>query len=771
MADKKTKYKLRPYEGGRFSPGQWFEECFSKYGFEAGLQVRKLIGDQMVSSQKIYFNKKDKWNQPALMEMDPNEKMVLYFDDKSKESVTKSQFFRMVNDGNTILPYWIVIDHDFDHQEINFKDQKNPLFKVLKQLDEIDLKYLVIATEKGRGIKIVIPFKDLLSLSNRELEKRKKHIGEYIKNLIGGELKITGDQCSPCYAAKEGEEPTHAKTGRPLKIIHFTGLDNSYSTIKDKVELVSEKLDREELIRDVLANLAMKRPREATELIVEEILGKNKIYSTRDDERSEMWIYSEGIYIPQAKTFIREFCRDILGNAYNSHLGNEVITKIEADTYIDQKEFFGNNILKEICVKDGILNLKTKEITPFTEDKIFFNKHPITYDPKKDCPCIKKHLKAVLKNKEDLPVMEELLGFLLWKEYTIEKAFMFVGEGRNGKGKTLELMKRFLGAENCVNIPLQQFETDPWALGDLFGKLANLSGDLDKRALYKTGAFKNLTGRDLISASRKFLSRVHFENYAKMIFCANELPITYDTTLAFWNRWVLLEFPYIFLSQKELDNLPAEEEKGNYKLADPDIIEKLTTDEELSGLLNLALEGLKRLLKQKDFSYSKSVSEVKEMWIRKSDSFAAFLMDCIEEDYEGKITKQELRKAYSLYCKDHKVTMSGDKTIKQVLTTTYGVSEDRIRSGDKDYTFWSGIRFKGDMGDIGDMGFSTYRQKNSSYKGQKTIGNHVTLGNPKTEKKAGKSQKTIGTLGTNEEKAENIDFNKSGVKEALDGKK
>ena len=259
-----TKFNVQPYEGERFSPGQWFEECFSKYGFEVGLQVRKLVGDQIVSSQKIYFGKKDKWNQAALMEMDPNEKISLYFDNKSKEKITKTQFFKIANDGNTILPHWIVIDHDFDHKSINFEDKTNHLFNVLKQLDEIGLKYFVIATEEGRGIKIVIPFKDLLILSNLELEKTKKQIGEYIKNLIGGELKLTGDQCSPCYPAREGEEPIHAKTGKPLKIIHFTGMNNS-------LKEVLEKIPKEEMFRYRCLSCGNK-------LLMEKIDKKNKCF-------------------------------------------------------------------------------------------------------------------------------------------------------------------------------------------------------------------------------------------------------------------------------------------------------------------------------------------------------------------------------------------------------------------------------------------------------------------------------------------------------------
>ena len=51
------------------------------------------------------------------------------------------------------------------------------------------------------------------------------------------------------------------------------------------------------------------------------------------------------------------------------------------------------------------------------------------------------------------------------------------------------------------------------------------------------------------------------------------------------------------------------------------------------------MEGLKRLFSQKDFSYSKSVDEVKTMWLRKSDSFSAFCMDEIEEEYGSIILK------------------------------------------------------------------------------------------------------------------------------------
>jgi P4 family phage/plasmid primase-like protien len=434
----------------------------------------------------------------------------------------------------------------------------------------------------------------------------------------------------------------------------------------------------------------------ATEVITKFIKNTQHIHTVRDDEYAEVWIYRDGVYIPHGRTYIKEFCREILGDAYTLQFANLVINKIEVDTYIDSKDFFVNTNIEEIGVENGLLNIITKEIKPFTPEKIFFNKLPVKYDPTAICPNIDKHFEAVLKNqKEDKKVMYEWFGFTLLREYKIEKGLMLIGDGRNGKGKTLSLWKRFLGPENCVGITLQQFETDQFALGELLNKLANLAGDIDKRALKTAGSFKNLRGRDAITVARKFLPRVTFVNYAKLVFCANELPITYDSSPAFWNSWVLLEFPYTFVSQKEYDAL---EDKTNYRVADPNIVDKLTTPEELSGLLNKALEGLERILKQGDFSYSKTVAEVKDLWIRKSDSFQAFVMDKTELDYDGFVEKKVLRKVYNEYCREYKVKALGDKHIKNMLSEM-GVGDSRRvvenESMSEQYVWvWEGIKLK-----------------------------------------------------------------------------
>ncbi len=129
------------------------------------------------------------------------------------------------------------------------------------------------------------------------------------------------------------------------------------------------------------------------------------------------------------------------------------------------------------------------------------------------------------------------------------------------------------------------------------------------------------------------------------------------------------------------------------KLADQSIIDKITTDEELSGLLNLALDGLDRLHKNKGFSYSKGTDEVKVMWIRKSDSFTSFCLDHIEESEGGFITKKVLRSAFHKFCRKHKLKGTSDKSIKVTLESQFGVSEDRLDGYGGEWA-WTGIKFK-----------------------------------------------------------------------------
>lgn len=471
-----------------------------------------------------------------------------------------------------------------------------------------------------------------------------------------------------------------------------------------------------------LQYIATRQEDKATELAADIIKESNYFDSIKQDKITEIWFYDNGIRKPNGESHIKEKCRKIFGEAFTPQRANKVIAKIEADTFIDAEEFFKKEQenIWEIPTQNGILNIKTRVLSKFTPKKYFFNKINALYNPEAECPKIDSFLSDILSNDENIEVAYETIGHTLVKKYLIQAAVFLFGGGENGKGIFESLIRHFLGAENCSSLPLGQLVPDSFSCCELFGKLANLAGDISNTDFKDTGRFKELTsGTDLISAKRKFQRDLFFINYAKFFNGFNEFPRVYDHSHGFWRRCVILEFPNRFVKKSEYDLTT---DKTNVKLADTEILDKLITEEELSGLLNKCLDGLNRILKNKQFSYTKSTADVKDFWIRKSDSFTAFCFDKLVEDIDGIISKKELRKEFSQYCRKHKIKGASDKNIKFVLEDLYGVIESRktIDGGFDREMIWEGVKLKKvSVKDV--KGFSTHSLTGNTPIGLNTI--------------------------------------------------
>ena len=207
------------------------------------------------------------------------------------------------------------------------------------------------------------------------------------------------------------------------------------NAIKKTIELVKKKAKENKEgdveLSDHISSLLLDKKNmtgidQATELMVEDILKREKISTLRHDEKPELWMYNEGILIPHAKSYIIERCRHILGVLYKASIASRVIAKICADTYVNEKDFFKEEDPMLVPLKNGILDLKNNKLINFSPKYRFFNKLPVVYDPKADCKKIIKFLKDILENKEDLLVIQELFGFLLVRDYFIEKSFICI---------------------------------------------------------------------------------------------------------------------------------------------------------------------------------------------------------------------------------------------------------------------------------------------------------------------------------------------------------
>jgi len=136
-----------------------------------------------------------------------------------------------------------------------------------------------------------------------------------------------------------------------------------------------------------------------------------------------------------------------------------------------------------------------------------------------------------------------------------------------------------------------------------------------------------------------------FENYATLIYSANELPATKDTTDAFFRRWLILEFPYKFTE------VPDDEHKDK----DPDVLEDLTTEEELAGLFNWGVQGLRRVLDDEKFTKTGRIEEIKEKWLTRTNPLEVFVDNHCVIDRDRYIKKDDFYEQYQIFCELHGV--------------------------------------------------------------------------------------------------------------------
>jgi putative DNA primase/helicase len=364
------------------------------------------------------------------------------------------------------------------------------------------------------------------------------------------------------------------------------------------------------------------------------ILGRYRIITTRD-KNEDMYVRDDDGVFKLADPVIKEQTKLYLGDDYRERHAVEVQGYIKPTTYRDVDSYKQPENLR--LVDNGVLDMDTGELSGPADNQLWFNKLPEKYDLKADCPKIKKAISEWV-NEEDAKILQEWFGFLLTPGYKFSKILLLVGGGRNGKTVLLNLMIAFCGERNVSHQPLQSINTNRFAKQALRFKLANTYDDLPEYAIKYFGEIKAMTGDGWISADRKNKDFWDFKVSAKLCFSCNIVPETWDQSDAFYERIIRIKFPNIFPDKGPNTN--------------PNLLAELTTPEELSGLLNWALEGRKRLLAQGGFSLTKSLAERRQQYTEDSNTIQDYAEKCIKAKEGGMETKEHTYSDYVKFCKN-----------------------------------------------------------------------------------------------------------------------
>jgi len=378
------------------------------------------------------------------------------------------------------------------------------------------------------------------------------------------------------------------------------------------------------------------------------------------------WVYNKGVWKPNGREYIKTMTEELINDHCKTNTVNEIYDKIKRTTNISWEQFNKTPIGK-VCLKNGVYDFKTMTLEEHNPNYYFKSQIPIKYNKKAKCPTIMNFFEQTFY-PEDLPIIQEWIGFQLFNQYFIKKAVILFGEKDTGKTVFLNLLTTFIGKPNCAGLSLQQISNgNTFSKACLKDKYANIFDDLSSTDIMDNGGFKIATGGGYITGEVKFGDQFQFLNYAKHTFACNKIPNVKEVEDdAYFSRWIPIP----------LDNQVPNEDRDTF------LINKLTAETELSGLLNWAIEGLKRLLKKGGFSYDKTCQEIKTIMTRHGNSLVAFSQDCLKRDDGHEIVKRDLYEVYTKYCQlTDRPRMSYNQVSRSLSKITGYVTAKRDSSG------------------------------------------------------------------------------------------
>lgn len=347
----------------------------------------------------------------------------------------------------------------------------------------------------------------------------------------------------------------------------------------------------------------------------------------------------------------------------------EIKNRIMWSTYTDRKEFDPD--INWICCANVMVNIRTGEIRAHSAQfmatvqvpHIFLHKTPHVPPPHK----IMQFFRQVMGSEENIETLLDFMSYCLYRDLPYHKWLLLNGGGRNGKGTTLTLITKFLGTDNVSSESLQRLLEDKFAIGSLFGKLANIDADVSSNDLKNTGTLKKITGGDRVAGEFKFKPVFYFKNTAKIIFSANVIPATEDDTDAFHSRYEIINYPNQYL----------EGDKAN-----PYLIDELSTPEEMSALLSLLLKRLPRVL-QTGISSSSTIEGNYEKYKLSSNPIGLFNEMALQSpDGNTKpedVTKEKVYAAYGSFCMEKNLPIeSSDYFSRELKKLGYHDKQKKI---------------------------------------------------------------------------------------------
>lgn len=333
----------------------------------------------------------------------------------------------------------------------------------------------------------------------------------------------------------------------------------------------------------------------------------------------ELWSYQGGVWRSDPEVIDRRVAR-VLRNDYTTGRGAVVERLVRYLPMTPKLE------TPEPKAWDGTINFanclvdwqRPEGILSFDHDPAEFSmiQLPVEYDADAKCPTFDRWLDEVLPDDMH-QFFWEVFGYMLMTGNPLQTAVLLLGRSGTGKSTFLRRLENILGRENISSESLKSLTENRFAPSSLYGKTANVVGDIDANYMDDTSLFLQVTGGDTMTHERKGKDAFSFRPFAVPVFSTNKVWQSANTSGAYFRRWTIVPFDI------QVDrSRPFDED---------------ALDAEAPGIVNRALAGLRELyfrtapdengvdMPLREFEILGTAREARERFARESDPIREWL--------------------------------------------------------------------------------------------------------------------------------------------------
>lgn len=270
-----------------------------------------------------------------------------------------------------------------------------------------------------------------------------------------------------------------------------------------------------------------------------------------NDNNYDLIVYDEvdGIYKADDKE-IRQIIK-----RFNSSMSESEYKTLIKDLEAVATPVYENNDPNLIPCNNGVFNVETKQLMPFSPKYIFISKIHTDYNPNatnvtihdgNDQWDVESWFKSLSDDPEIVSLLWYVINMMIRNKVAFNKAIcLYSPSGNNGKGTLCTLIENLFGIESCISLDFQAFSKE-FGLEGLEKASAAITHEISSDIIKNAANLKSLITHDAITVNRKFKSVITVRKSISYLFCVNNLPRFADKSQSLYRRFLFIPFNRCF---------------------------------------------------------------------------------------------------------------------------------------------------------------------------------------------------------------------------------